>query len=73
MIVKVIIVNMRDNAEETKRKYIHLVSRIAPVTAFQLTFHSKIAIDFHILNFTALSVRIRDDVLKCTTYSDSSL
>jgi len=31
------------------------------------------AIDFHILNFTALSVGTLDDVLQCTTYSVSSL
>ena len=32
-----------------------------------------LGIDFHILNFTALSVGTLDDVLQCTTYSVSSL
>ena len=33
----------------------------------------SVPIGFHILNFTALSVRIHDDVLKYTPYSDSFL
>jgi len=37
------------------------------------THHNDIVIDFHILNFTALSVGTLDDVLQCTTYSVSSL
>jgi|GEM_PF-5093941 len=47
--------------------------RGAKVNRFSLSYFGAGPIDFQISNFTALSVGILDDVLQCTTYSNSSL